>query len=484
MIRPMAPARAALLVVVLALLGCAHPPRPRSDGHSAPPPRVIVVGGGLAGLVAAYELEKRGIVTELFEATELWGGRVATARYGDDLYGEYGMQEMWADNPLIEISRELGVALDEKVEEPYSSLVLDGKLYPFVQDTVEAFFASFLSAEERRALERWKAQAEAQRQVLRSRGAQAPELAALKDQSFADWVGTFGLPKRVEAWIRITIECELGTDWRSFSGAIGLDEFRFFLGRGQPNYHVRGGNGRLVAALVAAIRGPKHLSSTVTSIERTPSGRLRVGYFSQQEARASEAERVVVAVPFWRLHQIRFDPPLSPEKSPALSSLKRGQYTVVHLLVDQSARALWQVGDASPFPVLTDGTLGVVYGVMHPSPATVPLEVFSLLVHGEAAAEFHMVPRETKLAEIDEALDHLWPGLSRSVRARHVYSYHPAALPVWRPGRAPDDAQGRALRTPEGGVHLIGDYTVSGHANGAAESGLAVAASIARELGR
>src|SRR5205085_10025908 len=91
-------------------------------------PRVVIVGGGIAGLVSAYELGTRGIATELLEASDGWGGRVATAIYGEGLYAEYGMQEMWANNPLLRIARELKVPLDDKAESPYSSLVLDGKL--------------------------------------------------------------------------------------------------------------------------------------------------------------------------------------------------------------------------------------------------------------------------------------------------------------------------------------------------------------------
>ena len=45
-------------------------PIPAPPLGSAAPARVIVVGGGLAGLVTAYELEKRGITSHLLEANE------------------------------------------------------------------------------------------------------------------------------------------------------------------------------------------------------------------------------------------------------------------------------------------------------------------------------------------------------------------------------------------------------------------------------
>ena len=75
--------------------------------------------------------------------------------------------------------------------------------------------------------------------------------------------------------------------------------------------------------------------------------------------------------------------------------------------MDKRARQTWMVHGHSPFPVLTDGPLGVVYGVTHESPPSQPLEVFSLLIHGAAAGAFHMVPRELKVREILSSLDKL-----------------------------------------------------------------------------
>ena len=63
------------------------------------------------------------------------------------------MQEMWADSPLLGIARALKVPLDDQAEKPYSSVVIDGKLIPFVQPTTDAFFASFLNPRERAALQ-------------------------------------------------------------------------------------------------------------------------------------------------------------------------------------------------------------------------------------------------------------------------------------------------------------------------------------------
>ena len=55
------------------------------------PKRVIIIGAGIAGLVAAYELERAGHEPVVLEANQRVGGRVYTLRgFAPGLYGEAG----------------------------------------------------------------------------------------------------------------------------------------------------------------------------------------------------------------------------------------------------------------------------------------------------------------------------------------------------------------------------------------------------------
>jgi monoamine oxidase len=446
-------------------------------------PRVAIVGGGIAGLVAAYELEQRGISVQILEMNDRLGGRIATARYGQDLFGEYGMDEIWSKSPLAQLVRDLGLELDGG-EGAFSSILRDGKVQAYVQDTGEQYLRSLFTDEEYTALARWMKQAESLHAELSTSGL-TPTLAPLNDISFATWLERQALPPRVVAFIRMTLECELGGSAVEFSAISGLSEFRIFLFGGENALHIIGGNVRVVEALADRIRGPKTLGARVTAIERSKDadGRIQatVTYMKNSQVQSLTVERVIVAVPWISLHMIQLDPPLPPPVWESLRTLDRGQFTPVHFVVDKKVHSLWGGVDNMPFPVLTSGPLGVVYGI-HPSPPTQPLEVFSLLVHGDAASAYHLMPREVKRQELLRELDAVWPGFSSFVRSTNIYTYHPGAVPLWPPGRSPYDAQGQLLFQAFDGLYLAGDYLVSSHSEGAVIAGRRQAAAIAREL--
>src|SRR4051812_20402776 len=56
---------------------------PRLEGQGGVGKRVVILGAGLAGLTAAYELGKAGYSCTVLEARERPGGRTWTVRRGD-----------------------------------------------------------------------------------------------------------------------------------------------------------------------------------------------------------------------------------------------------------------------------------------------------------------------------------------------------------------------------------------------------------------
>ncbi len=100
---------------------------------------IVVIGGGIAGLSAAWEIQKRGQATfSLLEASERWGGKVHSrtlvASNGDKFLVDGGPESFVTRKPEVwELAHELGLA-DELVNpgsETRNIYVLDGgRPYP------------------------------------------------------------------------------------------------------------------------------------------------------------------------------------------------------------------------------------------------------------------------------------------------------------------------------------------------------------------
>ena len=102
--------------------------------------KVVVLGGGIGGLVSAYELKKLGYEVTVLEARERPGGRVWTGRKGDKVEFVDGTTQTinWAEGnyqnigagrlpsthwTILKYCKELGVPLEVEVNNSYSTLL-------------------------------------------------------------------------------------------------------------------------------------------------------------------------------------------------------------------------------------------------------------------------------------------------------------------------------------------------------------------------
>src|SRR6266436_6310373 len=118
-------------------------------GVSAKPPRkteVIIIGAGLSGLAAAYELKKAHVPFHILEIAPRVGGRVRTVRYQrpgqPEIYADSGMEEYWQSNPAVQILKELGLPISSDIA--VSTIMLQNHLYPLGKDATPADFKKTL----------------------------------------------------------------------------------------------------------------------------------------------------------------------------------------------------------------------------------------------------------------------------------------------------------------------------------------------------
>jgi oxygen-dependent protoporphyrinogen oxidase len=102
---------------------------------------IVVVGGGIAGLSAAYELQRRGVRVRLLEAGPRLGGVILTERF-DGWVVDAGPDSLLVQKPAaVSLCRELGIA-DRLVStlEPRAAYVLrDGRLHQIPEGSFLGF---------------------------------------------------------------------------------------------------------------------------------------------------------------------------------------------------------------------------------------------------------------------------------------------------------------------------------------------------------
>ena len=264
---------------------------------------VAIVGGGIAGLAAAYELRQRGLSVQVLEAASRPGGVVTTERV-DGWVIDGGPDSMLVQKPAaVALCRELGLA-DRLIPTltPRTAYVLrDGRLHPLAEGSFLGFPLTF------GALARSSLFTAAGKLRLASELV-IPRRAGDEDES----IGTFVRRRFGEEAVDYLAEPLLAgihagdVDRLSMralfprlieaerqSGSV-LRAFRALRVTPSPQgafVSLPGGTGELIDALLDSLPGIVHTSARVTDLRRTGSLVLESG-IGRLQARA-----VILAIP-------------------------------------------------------------------------------------------------------------------------------------------------------------------------------------------
>jgi protoporphyrinogen/coproporphyrinogen III oxidase len=102
---------------------------------------VAIVGGGVAGLAAAYQLQRQGVAARVLEASSRTGGVISSERF-DGWVIDAGPDSMLVQKPAaVALCRELGIA-DRLIHTlpPRTAYVMrDGRLHPLLEGSFLGF---------------------------------------------------------------------------------------------------------------------------------------------------------------------------------------------------------------------------------------------------------------------------------------------------------------------------------------------------------
>lgn len=433
------------------------------------PQRIVVVGAGLAGLIAAHELAAGGAAVTIVEARGRVGGRVWTVREGfdDGQYAELGGEFVDDDHAHVRgLARRFGLQLVRVLEHGFAHRYRrphDGYRFTragaweMLQKRLGPLVSRYESADGRddadavRELAAWSVAGWLERQQ-----ADAEELAlaaTIRGFFLAD-------PQELSA---LPVVAQLAG-----SGSPA----------NTPVYRIAGGNDRLLAALVDNTPARLLLRHTVQAVVQD-ADRVGVHVVDAGARRQQlEADAVVMAIPATTLRDVVFTPALPDTQQKAIAQLRYGRATKV---VVQCAGAGLRSRRARA--IATDGPLGAFWDATEGQPSG-EKSMIAFLAGGSASPALRHAAERGAAALMD---DLCWLGLAgtpavASQRATWEddplagggYAYlDPAFDPAWTPLLAR-----RAGRIVFAGEHTSADH--QGYMEGALQSGVRAAAELAQ----
>lgn len=451
--------------------------------------RILVLGAGLAGLAAAYELATSRHEVTVLEARTRPGGRVQTLRdpFADGMHAEAGAFAFIPTAPdfLMGYVRRFGLSISPAVRDEPGGLSL---LYYFrnqrIKEAPGIQWPLALSDEERRmgllAMRTRYLRAAVDEVVEASASGSLDELLQKYDRrSFAEFLHDAGASAAAGALISITDWDPIGEELDQRSALDVLAQTACYGAFRGERYTIAGGNDRLPQAFAERLGERIRYGAAAVRIEHDQRG-VRVIFVQGGREMAADADYLVCSVPFSVMRAIEVSPAFSALKHKAIEELPYSSVTSIAL---QCSSRFWKDEELSgsaftdlPVSLFWDGTDG------QPTSRAILTGVMTAARSRHAQALGH----DRRVALIVESTEKVFPQVrdyceGANYRCWEEDTWSRGGNAWFRPGQML--ALWPGLARAEGRIHFAGEHTASlllhGSAQGALESGVRAAREIA-----
>ena len=446
--------------------------------------KVVIIGAGLAGMSAAYELSQAGHDVTVLEARTRPGGRVYTMRgqFADGLYAEAGATNVFdVHNWTIKYAGLFGVALDPVTAPAGASIFhVKGKRI-VIKPNTPVDWPVQLRADEQ-GLTRGQLWNKYVAPVLKEIG--DPEAAdwppsSLKkydNSSFTQFLRDRGASPGAISILRLGFVDLLGEGADALSA---LDVLREALPRSLEKrlYVIHGGSDTLPNAMAAKLDTRIRYGCAVVGIEQDNHG-ARVIYSQSGANETITCQYVICAIPFSVLRDVKFSPPVSREKQKAIDQL--GNTSVVRVFLQTRHRFWLEQGLSGA--ASTDLPIMTAYDKTFYLPGTRGL--LEAYIAGESARKLAAMRSHERLSFIVNQIEMVHPAIRTYLEGGSSVcwdneQWSRGAYAWFRPGEMTSLLP--HIASPEGRIHFAGDHTspAPGWMNGAFQSGSRVAREVA-----
>jgi monoamine oxidase len=380
------------------------------------PLRVIILGAGLAGLSAGWELTRAGYDVTILEAQTHPGGRVHTIREGlsDDMYAEAGAGRIPNTHRVtLEWVNYFGLSLEQPFfpKELAEVTLLKGKriITPAGKPMDMSQVPLKLTAEERRVgLSNFDEHYYGA--VMRQMGDGIredwpPDIARLADISMADFLRQQGASDDAIQYMTFGFERDAALDFIRDAYSHHTESLA----------KIKGGNDQLPRAFAAKLTEQIRYGCAVEQIAQQPNG-VRVTYRHAGMQERIDSDVAICAIPFGVLRHIAVTPEWSAAKRNAIDKLSYGPVVRTTFQVNQR---YWQAAGLNGF-----GSSDKNFEVWHPTygkPGTRGL--LQAYVYEDYAHQLDGMAESDVVEHMIADMDAVHPGLRPHLEAVVVKSW-------------------------------------------------------------
>jgi monoamine oxidase len=351
--------------------------------HAASPKKIVVIGAGLAGLTAAFELQQAGHDVTVLEARSRPGGRVHTIRdkFDDNLYAEAGAMDFnHSYTQLLHYAAQFEVPTVEVPVQQNEVVFARGKRL-LIQRGVEPEWPFKLTTEEKnlgRAGLDDKYLAPLRKEIGNPLDASWPSasLAPYDRLTLEQFLLTRGVSQEGVELLKLSL---YGPDYDKVSALETLANESFLYS--DPKYMTfRGGNDQFPKAFASRLGDHVRYNSAVTKIQDIGE-RVTITIAgatadkSQPAQQQLEADRVIIAIPFAALRNIEIAASMPDAKRTIIQKMR---YAPVMRIYLQTTTRFWTerkengsaetdlpIGDVVDHTSTQPGTRGILEAQMY-----------------------------------------------------------------------------------------------------------------------
>ena len=444
--------------------------------------RVVVIGAGLAGLVAAYELRRQGHEPLVLEAQNRVGGRIYTLRtFAPGLYAEAGGMRIPRSHDLtLEYCRLFGLELRPFVMGNPKGLVhVGGRRMTFEEAELDPNSLPFALADHERgqtATALWEEAIRDLRMLVERDG----------DAAWEHIVGEYDRYSLYE-FLRVKGLSEGAIEYYAVMNFLEADMhnacievIREDLGGAYVDMQeIVGGMDGLPNAFYTALSDCIHLGAEVCALDQDEDS-VTVHYKTEAGRFAATADYAVCAIPFSVLRYVEAVTPFSRAKQRAIRQLN---YAASTKILFQVRHRFWETEDG----IYGGGTVTDLpirrINYPTPDPSTERGVLLASYTWSQDALQWGAMDEETRLEEALDDVADIHPQIREEyeVGASHAWygdRWARGAFALFEPGQ-----QSRLqadIVQPEGRIYFAGEHCSLYHAwiQGALESGIRAARQI------